>query len=139
MSKFYCNVCDEEVTLENGKCPKCNTDWEKIINENTSDNNADDSIKKKSTITDDSTNEDVTIEDGIYKTINFFLNWAGAAKIFYVILAIITAIISICGIAATDGFSLLLLVVSVILLFTGNIFENSLKWKAYMLYTNMNK
>ncbi len=138
MSKFYCNVCDEEVTLENGKCPKCNTDWEKIINENTSDNNADDSIQKKSTITN-SADEDVTIEDGIYETINFFLNWAGAAKIFFVIIAIIIAIISICGIAATDGFSLLLLVVSVILLFTGNIFENSLKWKAYMLYTNMNK
>ena len=134
MSKFYCNVCDEEVTLENGKCPKCNTDWEKIINENTDDN-----IQNEGTITDDNAEEDVTIEDSMNETINFFLNWAGAVKIFYVILAIITAIISICGIAATDGFSLLLLVVSVILLFTGNIFENSLKWKAYMLYTNMNK
>ena len=31
MSKFYCNICEEEVTLQNGKCPKCKTDWEKII------------------------------------------------------------------------------------------------------------
>ena len=32
MSKFYCNICEEDVTLQNGKCPKCKTDWMNIIN-----------------------------------------------------------------------------------------------------------
>ena len=33
MSKFYCNVCNEDVVLQNGKCPKCKTNWAKVINE----------------------------------------------------------------------------------------------------------
>ena len=25
MNKFYCNICEEEIILQNGKCPKCKT------------------------------------------------------------------------------------------------------------------
>ena len=47
MSKFYCNICEEEVTLQNGKCPKCKTDWEKIINEKVSEDSKPIDIYKK--------------------------------------------------------------------------------------------
>ncbi len=40
MSKFYCNVCNEDVILQNGKCPKCKTNWAKVINESV-DNESD--------------------------------------------------------------------------------------------------
>ena len=35
MSKFYCNICENDVELQNGKCPKCKTDWEKVIQDTT--------------------------------------------------------------------------------------------------------
>ena len=37
MSNFYCNICEEDVSLQNGKCPKCKTDWGKIVNSKVSD------------------------------------------------------------------------------------------------------
>ena len=56
-----------------------------------------------------------------------------------IVIGIIISIISFVGIESTDGYSLILLVVSAGIIFAGIIFENSLKWKAYMLHTNMKK
>jgi amino acid permease len=53
-----------------------------------------------------------------------------------IIIAIIIAIISVAGAEDTDGYSLILLIFSAVLVFYAMIFENSLKWKAYMLHTN---
>ena len=33
MGKFYCNKCNKNVTLKNGKCPICNTDWRNTMDE----------------------------------------------------------------------------------------------------------
>ena len=133
MSKFYCNICEEEVTLQNGKCPKCKTDWEKIINEKVSeDSKLIDIYKKNETnnsFQEEYSNENVITEDNIKNNIDFFLTWASIGKIFMIVI----------GIESTDGYSLILLVVSAGIIFAGIIFENSLKWKAYMLHTNMKK
>ena len=74
--------------------------------------------------------------DDIQSNINFFLTWAKIDKIFMIIIAIIIAIISLVVLEDTDGYSLILLIFSVALVFQSMIFENSLKWKAYMLHTN---
>ena len=81
----------------------------------------------------------VITEEGIKNNINFFLTWASIGKIFMISIGIIIAIISIIGIEVTDGYSLILLIASIGIVFAGIIFENSLKWKAYMLHTNMKK
>ena len=53
--------------------------------------------------------------------------------------AIIVGIVAIIGIDETDGFSLLLLLISIILILFSKIASNQLKWKAYMLHTNFKR
>ena len=143
MSKFYCNICEEEVTLQNGKCPKCKTNWENIINEKVSeDSKPIDIYKKNETINffqEEYSDENVITEDNIKNNIDFFLTWAGIVKFFMIVIGIIIAIVSFVGIESTNGYSLILLVFSAVIIFAGIIFENSLKWKAYMLHINMKK
>ena len=143
MSKFYCNICEEDVTLQNGKCPKCKTDWMNIINgtnlENSKpiNNNCQEDYLKENENKDE---EDIDItEENIDNNINFFLSWASIGKNFMIVIGIIIAIISLVLIELTEGLSLILLIFSVVIIFAGIIFENSLKWKAYMLYTNVKK
>ena len=147
MNNFYCNVCEEEVTLQNGKCPKCKTDWDKIINQKISEDSTPIDIYKKKIINNDNEKKQeieyddykVITEENINNNINFFLTWASIGKILMISIGIIIAIISFIGIEATAGYSLILLIVSAGIIFAGIIFENSLKWKAYMLHTNMKK
>ena len=73
--------------------------------------------------------------DGVGKTILISM---GAIAIG-VIIGIIIAIVSLVGIESTDGYSLILLVISASVIFAGIVFENNLKWKAYMLHTNIKK
>lgn len=143
MSKFYCNICEEDVTLQNGKCPKCKTDWMNIINgtnlENSKpiNNNFQEDYLKENENKDE---EDIDItEENIDNNINFFLSWASIVKNFMIVIGIIIAIISLVLIGLTEGLSLILLIFSVVIIFAGIIFENSLKWKAYMLHTNVKK
>lgn len=144
MNKFYCNICEEEVTLQNGKCPKCKTDWDKIVNEKISEDSTPIDIYKKEI--NNNKNQEIVYDDNkiiteenINNNINFFLTWASIGKIFMIVVGIIIAIISFVGIEATDGYSLILLIVSAGSIFAGIIFENNLKWKAYMLHTNLKK
>ena len=147
MSKFYCNVCEEEVVLRNGECPKCKTNWDKIINDNTSDDSQPFNMHLQKNINDNDKffqeEQGVKInkltEDCLHDNINFFLTWSSIGKIFMIIIGIIIAIISLVGIESTDGYSLILLVISASVIFAGIVFENNLKWKAYMLYTNIKK
>ena len=147
MNNFYCNVCEKEVTLQNGKCPKCKTDWDKIINQKISEDSTPIDIYKKEIINNDNEKKQeieyddykVITEENINNNINFLLTWASIGKIFMISIGIIIAIISFIGIEATAGYSLILLIVSAGIIFAGIIFENSLKWKAYMLHTNMKK
>lgn len=147
MSKFYCNICEEEVALQNGECPKCKTNWDKIINDNISDDSQPFNMHPQKNINDNDKffqeEQDVKInkitEDCMNNNINFFLTWASIGKIFIIIIGIIIAIISLVGIESTDGYSLILLVISACVIFAGIVFENNLKWKAYMLHTNIKK
>ena len=124
MSKFYCNVCDEDVNLQNGKCPKCKTNWEKIEEEKL----------------DDATPIEFKEEyEEIDKNISFFLKWARRGKIFMIIFAIISIIVALAALEDTDGASLFLLIFAVVVISYAKIFENNLKWKAYMLHTNNKK
>lgn len=147
MSNFYCNICEEEVTLQNGKCPKCKTDWNKIINEEISEDSTPIDIYKKNINNND--NEEIRekeyddsriiTEENINNNINFFLTWASIGKIFMIVVGIIITIISFVLLESTDGYSLILLVISASVIFAGIVFENNLKWKAYMLHTNIKK
>ena len=78
-------------------------------------------------------------DDDISKNIKFFLKWAEIGKIIMIICAIIVALVSFGLIEDSDGFSLLFLLGSALLVFFSFIFENGLKWKAYMLHTNFIK
>lgn len=126
MSKFYCNICDEEVTLNNGKCPKCKTNWGKINEVSYQEEQEDGAILFQSKITDDD------IDNNIF----FFLKWASIGKIFMFIMATIVVLISFAELDDTDGKSLLLIIAAVVIIFYALVFENNLKWKAYMLHTN---
>ena len=146
MSKFYCNICENDVELQNGKCPKCKTDWEKVIQDTTNSEpidykkiNREREYQEVAEFNEKKVKEikvkEITNDD-IQSNINFFLTWAKIDKIFMIIIAIIIAIISLVVLEDTDGYSLILLIFSVALVFQSMIFENSLKWKAYMLHTN---
>lgn len=146
MNKFYCNICGKDVTLKDGKCPDCKTDWDKIINNNCSDDIEPLNIYKGNDIKDEKiieeeytnvkTNNRTNIDKDIDDNINFFLTSGRIGKIYMIVISIIIAIISFIGIESTEGLSLLLLIVSASIIGSAIIFENNLKWKAYMLYTN---
>ena len=145
MDKFYCNICEEEVVLENGKCPKCNTDWEKVVNEEVPINSIPVNVYEKRIINSENTQEKecetskTITENSINNNIDFFLKWAKNVKILMIVAAILIAVIALMGAESTEGYSLLLLFGSAIVIFAGIILENNLKWKAYMLYTDMKK
>ena len=146
MSKFYCNKCEEEVELQDGKCPKCKTNWDKIINEDISGDSKPIDIYRQNEDNyreevQEYSFEDVTniTEECINKNINFFLKWGIIGKVFMIFTGIIGTIISLCLMATTSGTSLLFLLVFIPLICWGIIFDNNLKWKAYMLYTNNKK
>ena len=139
MNKFYCNICEEEVTLQNGKCPKCKTKWNKVSGMYESIEEIEPVDLNKSN--ESKTEKDLTYvkkitEDDIDNNINFFLTWGRVGKILIILLAIIIAIMSIVNAESTDGQSLFSLIISASLIIYAVILENSLKWKAYMLYTN---
>ncbi len=146
MSNFYCNICEEDVSLQNGKCPKCKTDWGKIVNSKVSDESTPVDIYKKDIV--NNKDEEIQIkefednkiitEESISNNINFFLTWSTIVKIIMIIIGIIVAIYSIIRMEATDGNSILLLIFVPLIILYGFILENILKWKAYMLYTNSN-
>ena len=137
MSKFYCNVCNEEVSLQNGKCPKCKTNWDKITEEKL-DNATPIEFKEEYEEIDKTDVKNITELD-INNNISFFLRWAFRGKVFMIILAIISIIVALATVEDTDGASLFLLIFAVVVISYAKIFENNLKWKAYMLHTNSKK
>ncbi len=79
--------------------------------------------------TTSSANEKTMIEENV----NFFLKWASASKVVFIILASIVVISSLVLAEDTDGLSLFLLIISALLVFIGIIIERSLQWKALTL------
>ena len=78
MEKFYCNYCEEDVVLKNGKCPKCNTDWEKTVDTGKTvgiDGKIIDNELKKEHKQEVSFNHSITNAD-INDNIEFFMSWA---------------------------------------------------------------
>lgn len=145
MSKFYCNICGEDVTLQDGKCPKCKTNWKKVIEkEEKSDNQKPFKTIKKiffeddENIEDDESNVDrqVITQDDILDNIDFFLKWSEVVLIVFIIIAIIIAVVAFGLIGITRGLSLLLLIPTAVTIIIAIIASNCLKWKAYMLHTN---
>ena len=144
MKKFYCNICDEEVELKNGKCPKCKTDWEKISSDSVNNETEPvDVYSKKSKVDEEFFKEDKKElledwfkEDDIDNNIIFLIKWGEIVKFIMIVLAIIVAIISFVEISKTEGYSLLKLIYSGLLIIFGVLMENIFKWMAYMLYTN---
>ena len=142
MNKFYCNVCSEEVVLQEGRCPKCKTNWNKIISDSKTINKLEEtrSINHVNSYEEEQEKsiefKKITDYD-VRQNINFFLIWAGVIKILTIVLAVLITIVSICLVEVSEGYSLLLLWISPVLIICSIIFENLLKWKAYMLYTNL--
>jgi hypothetical protein len=140
MSKFYCNTCGEEVELQNGKCPKCKTNWAKIIKDS---EGTDDAIPVDLEFNEipkevpAPTIEEIKIsEEDINYNIYFFLKWAKTIKTLVFIFAIILALYAVFAFEATSGASILLLIFCPAMIVYASIIENNLRWKAYMLHTN---
>lgn len=140
METFYCNVCDKDVVLKDGVCPFCQTNWKKIQYESAQVDNQPKEESDKLIISDEK------IEDNI----EFFLHFAYAIIALGIIIGVLiiwlTANIVSLSIKSNkhiDNFSLIIMLIAVILLLVDAIFTailvHSLKWKAYMLYTNKNK
>ena len=136
MEKFYCNVCNCDVTLKNGICPKCETNWQNIIEESLNSKNTFQKYVKQ--INEEEKVEEVEEKiDDIAKTITFFLKYAQAVKIGTFILAIIVAIGCLILVDDSEGLSLIFLIlVCPLIVFWGIFLEQHFKWKAYMLKIN---
>ncbi len=137
MSKFFCNVCENEVELKEGVCPNCKTNWNEIASKAVLDKPL---VKKNLSYEELIEEDDMRITDkDIKNNVNFFLNWGYAGKIIFYVLAIISFICALFLISKISGYSLVLLLQAIIFAILGPVFENILKWKAYMLHTNMKK
>lgn len=76
--------------------------------------------------------------EAINNNIAFFLKWADIVKIIMFILAGIILIIMLARFDELEGLTILSYIIeSAILICLGFISEAMLKWKAYMLYTNL--
>ena len=118
-NKFYCNICEQDVVLDNGYCPICYTNWEKKIK--------------------DAARVDNISALDIRSNIAFHLRWGSIFKIICFIFAILVGISSLVLIGATGAISLSWLVLVPIIIFFGIHIEQNYKCKAYVLYTNMKK
>ncbi len=146
MSKFYCNVCEEDVVLENGKCPKCKTNWSKVIKDSENfDAIAVDVNGKESGFTSrdfvnhaDNGYVDISDED-IDNTINFFLKWGRIGAYLIIIFAFLLIVLALAAYDDLGPASIMLILGALLMVFYAIIFNHSLRWKAYMLYTNKKK
>lgn len=146
MEKFYCNVCKEDVTLSNGKCPKCNTDWYKkmkvdensvsILSDAASQKN--DGDDEYQVLTPSERAEKISLED-IDKNVSFFLIWSVVLRVLLILASIATFVLSFVFIDDTEYQSLFLIIPAFLAFLFSFIVANMLKWKAYMLLTNSRK
>lgn len=145
MEKFYCNSCKEDVTLNNGKCPKCNTDWSKKmkVDENSVSVLSDDANQitdgdEYEVLTPSERAEKISLVD-IDKNVSFFLIWAVVLRVLFILSSIATFILSFLFIEDTEYQSLFLLIPAFLTFLFSFVAANMLKWKAYMLLTNSRK
>ena len=151
MSDFYCNVCGEKVKLVDGKCPKCKTDWNKIIKDcvesdkgkpiDLSDNSESIDLFDKAEerhlpfLTSEvelSTEENADIDD----VCSFLLKYGNIGKVILIIASGIVIIFSLIMFVDSDGISLIYTVIGVLGLFIAFLFEAMIKWHVYLLLTN---
>lgn len=142
MSDFYCNVCGEKVKLVDGKCPKCKTDWNKIINDCVESDKgepvdlfADEEEMDLPFLTDEvelSTEENADIDD----VCSFLLKYGTIGKVLLIIASAIVIVLSLIMFEDSDGISLIYTVIGVLGLFIAFLFEAMIKWHVYLLLTN---
>ena len=121
MNKFFCNNCNNTVTLVNGKCPKCGYEWKDSL-KNISDKMDDNSFNER--------------KDDIISTFDYFFYWGFCIKLFCLVVAIVFSVFSIFDISKSHGLSLLGLIPALVILLEGIAMEKRYKWKAYLLQTN---
>ena len=145
MSKFYCNYCEEEVSLQNGKCPKCGTDWNKKIAEIANDVEKEKinsgvkgerNKKEQYDLKKSNSNDDINYED-IDFNIHSLLRCGKNLKIIMLIGSIIFFIIFFVTLEEDNGISYYFLIPAILLIIYAIIIERIFEWKAYMLYTNL--
>ncbi len=141
MSDFYCNVCGEKVKLVDGKCPKCKTDWNKIIKDCVESDKGepidlfDEEEMDLPFLTDEvelSSEENADIDD----VCAFLLKYGTIGKVLLLIASGIVIIFSLIMFADSDGISLIYTVIGVLGLFIAFLFEAMIKWHVYLLLTN---
>lgn len=141
MSGFYCNMCGEKVKLVDGKCPKCKTDWNKIIKDCVESDKGepidlfDEEEMDLPFLTDEvelSSEENADIDD----VCAFLLKYGTIGKVLLLIASGIVIIFSLIMFADSDGISLIYTVIGVLGLFIAFLFEAMIKWHVYLLLTN---
>lgn len=128
MKNFYCNNCNQDVELEDGKCPICKNNWGKVI---------DNAMNPKVV-----NGEENSIEEDITETISFYIRIAKIGKDIFAILAALLLALSIFYVALViyEGqlvFMIISLIISGIMIFSGFLFEKNMRWKAYMLQASL--
>lgn len=119
MKKIYCNQCEKNVISEHGRCSNCGLD-----------------LKNEASTRDFFNHQELNETNDIVVTYQFFSKYANAAKMFCFVIALLMAFLSITLLYETDGLSLILLLISILIVFYGILLEKHLKWKSYMLQTN---
>lgn len=130
MEKFYCNICNKEVNLKNGKCPDCGTDWYKIMEEPDTDGEPISFYDNKDENREDNkeyfSNNLKTEADDIKDTYSFYLKTASIGKYIILLFALVIAVFSLVLFESTDGYSLSMLFVTFALAGYAIIFEKIL-------------
>lgn len=139
--KFYCNKCNEDISLKNGTCPNCGTNWEELISESVDGTNSVSwnqhvMIDEKQEVDEFNNVNGITLND-INNNVYFFLTWATILKIICFVLSSIFLFCTFLLYDPNDIISLWFLVPCLSFFLFGFVVKNNLKWKAYMLYTNL--
>ena len=112
----FCPKCGEKLSPQNKRCPNCL-----------------EMLDRKDYMCDH------VEEDDIKQNIDFFLKWSVYVLFTSFVLGAIVIVGGLAMFEQSDGMSLSLCLAGGLLMASGYIFENNLKWKAYLLLTNFKK
>ena len=131
---FYCNECNKDVVLKNGKCPNCGTNWKEII----------DGVGKENAVSINNTVKEALImskedkkneKEDLMDTYDFFISKSKIISTILYIFAIVFLIVALFLFQYEEfvGYGIFFIVAMILTAYKALIIEKEMKWKGYVL------
>ena len=136
MSKetFYCNECNKDVVLKNGKCPNCGTNWKEIINDIGKGNGVsiNDIVQEEPVVTKE---DKISEKEDISQTYDFYISRSKIIGTILYGLAIVFLIVALILFQYEEygELGIFFIVMMIITAYKALFIEKEMKWKGYAL------